>query len=231
MHNWEFLGKLANDLTASGKHDLPDGIETILSDRLLSALSSEEREDIDLAADELEKFYLRRLADAPESASNAARGEGDPASSDAASFALGQLGLAHAVVAYAASKRADARFERIVTSRQFESYIRLLLETELSGRELADRIEKDPAEVSRRLKVLRQIGAIEHRRDGNRVMNFLTPAARAVAKDRNMGPKGSARAPQIAPKVAEALDRQRKDLDPHLQELPNFGTFGLAMAR
>lgn len=231
MQNWEFLGKLANDLNAQGHHDLPAAIETILSDRILSALSSEEREDIDAAAEELEKFYLRRLAAAPEGAANAARGDGDPASAEAASFSLGQLALAHAVVAYAASKRADARFERIVTARQFELYIRLLLDNELSGRELADRVGKDPAEVSRRLKILRKIGAIEHRRNGNKVMNFLTPAARALAKDRNMGPKQASLASFTEPSVRLVIDRKRNELDRHLQELPNFAPRPLAIAR
>lgn len=221
MQDWELLTKLTNDLNASEQHELPDALETILSERILAALSSDQRDEIDDAIDKLEQFYLARLAAAPASAGQAARGNGDPASAEVASFSLGQIGFAHAVLAFAASRRADARFERVVLDRKFESYIRLLLDRELSGRELADEVGKDPAEVSRKLKLLRQIGAVEHRRNGNKVINFLTPAARAVAREKNMGPKRFGKREFSERKVA-AIASARDQLEPHLQQLPNF---------
>lgn len=221
MQDWEFLTKLTNDLNTFGQHKLPDGIESILSERILAALSSEQREEIDDATDKLERFYLARLAAAPESAAQAARGNDDPTSAEMASFSLGQIGLAHAVLSHAASRRADARFERIVLNYKFETYIRLLLERELSGRELADEVGKDPAEVSRKLKLLRQIGAVEHRRNGNKVINFLTPAARALAREKNMGPKRASDKGFSEEKTA-VISQARDQLAPYLQQLPNF---------
>ena len=200
-------------------------LRRFLSERILAALSSEQREEIDEASDRLEQFYLARLAAAPESAAQAARGSGDPTSAEVASFSLGQIGFAHAVLAYAASRRADARFERVVLDRKFKSYIRLLLDRELSGRELADEVGKDPAEVSRKLKLLRQIGVVEHRRNGNKVINFLTPAARAIAREKNMGPKRAYKR-GFSEQKAAAIASARDQLEPHLQQLPNFASDG-----
>jgi len=121
-------------------------------------------------------------------------------------------------VARAASKRIDDTFERRLRARPFEQYVRLLVDEELSGRQIADRLGKDEAEISRRLKVLRHMGAVDCRREGNRFVNFLTPAARAVVRARNMGAlaAGTARG-QLSPLVSDALDDQRHLLRPELQ--------------
>lgn len=218
MDELNFLSDLATELDDAGTHDLPPGVATIIVDSVVAALASGERAAIERVQEELETFYLHRLARSPSDAGKAARGECDPASPSSAAFALGQIGLAHAVVAREASRRADDRFERLILSRPLERYIRLLLDAELNGRELAEALDKDEAEVSRRLKVLRNIGAVECRREGTRLLNFLTPAARTVARARNMGAIG---APMVhgdlRPEVIIALDNHRLELDSQLR--------------
>lgn len=210
---WQFLSELGSELEKAGVHDLGQGISTILSDLLIDALATEDRTGLDAAQDALERFYLARLNKAPDEAALAARGEDEGSTAAAAAFALGQVGLAHAVAARAASKRVDDEFERRLRSRQFERCVRLLADAELSGREIAERLGKDEADISRRMKLLRQIGAVECRREGNRVVNFLTPAARAVMRARNMGALVPGTVAQKLPTdVAEALDQHRSEL-------------------
>lgn len=218
MASWNFLSELSNELDETARHELPPGTATVLSDRIIAALGREDRLGLDEAQAELEQFYLKRLSAAPSSAAAAARGDEEGPASEEAAFSLGLVGLAHAIVARAASRRVDDAFERRLRSKQLERYVRLLIDAELSGRELAERLGKDEAEVSRRLKLLRQIGAVECRREGNRIVNFLTPAARAVARARNMGALGAAAHPgQLRPEVLNSLDGYRQGLPEELR--------------
>ncbi len=213
MPSWNFLTELGDELDAARRHDLPAGTSTAISDRIIAALGREDRHGLEEAQAALEQFYLSRLASAPAPAAAAARGDEDSAPPEEAALSLGMIGLAHAIVARAASRRVDDAFEHRLRSKAYERYIRLLIDAELAGYEIAERLGKDEAEVSRRLKVLRQIGAVECRREGNRIINFLTSAARAVARARNMGALGAAGQPgQLRPDVLDALDNHRKEL-------------------
>lgn len=213
MQSWDFLNELSLELDADGGQDLPAGTTTILSDRIIAALGRDDRSGLEEAQKALEQFYLARLGRAPSQAAAAARGDDDAAPSEVAAFSLGLIGFAQAIAARAASRRVDDAFERRLRSKQLERYVRLLIDSELSGRELAERLGKDEAEISRQLKLLRQIGAVECRREGNRVVNFLTPAARAVARARNMGALGaSGRPEQLQPEILNALDSYRQEL-------------------
>ena len=218
MASWSFLSELTTELIADTRRDLPPGTATALSDRIIAALSREDRRGLEEAQSALEEFYLNLLRSAPGEAAAAARGDEGADNSHEAAFSLGQIGFAHAIAARAASRRIDDTFERRLRSKALERYVRLLVDAELSGRELADRLGKDEAEVSRRLKILRQIGAVECRREGNRVVNFLTPAARAIARARNMGALGAAAHPsQMRPDVLDALDSHRQELPESLR--------------
>ncbi len=218
MPTWSFLTELNAELMANGHHELPAGTATSLSDRIIAAVSREDRAGLVEAQAALESFYLARLNLAPATAIAAARGDDEADEAESAAFSLGQIGLAHAVVARAASRRIDDAFERRLRSKQLERYVRLLIDAELSGVEIAEQLKKDEAEVSRRLKLLRQMGAVECRREGNKVINFLTPAARAVARARNMGALGAGAHPgQMRPDVLDALDSHRKELPKELR--------------
>lgn len=220
---WSFLDEIATELDTAG-HELPVGVGTIISDRVIAAVSGETRAELEHAQSALEAFYLNRLSKVPKKTVDAATGKADPNSAEAGAFSLGQIGFAHAIVARAASRRADDEFERRLRSRPLERYVRLLISDELSGRDISDRLNKDPAEVSRRLKILRQIGAVECRREGNRVVNYLTPAAAGIARARNMGAVSCGA--QLQTEVVEALDDHKKRLPPELQ-----GSLILVMGR
>lgn len=218
MADWDFLKEFSTEMNRSGQHDLPAGSTTILSDRIVSALNCEDRSRLEQAQAALEELYLARLVAAPTAAAAAARGDEKASPAEQAAFTLGLIGFSHAVVARAASRRIDDAFERRLRSKQLERYVRLLVDAELSGRDLAERLNKDEAEVSRRLKMLRQMGAVECRREGNRIVNFLTPAARAVARARNMGALGAAAHPaSLRPEVFDVLDNHRRELPEELR--------------
>lgn len=210
---WSFLDGIAADLGQTASHDLGPGVSTILADRLITALSAGDRDGLDVAQAALEHFYLERLAQAPEATLAAARGE-DQASSEASAFALGQIGFAHALAARAAARRVDADFEKLLCSPEYESYIRLLINTELSGTSMAEQLGKDEAVVSKKLKVLREKGAVDCRREGTRLVNFLTPAARAVVHAHNMGAIGDHAERAFPLAVSDALADKRGQLLP-----------------
>lgn len=218
IEDWSFLEQAAGDLETEKTFDLGPGIATLLADRVVSAVSGETRDVMEVAQTALERFYLKQADRAPSAATLAAQGDADPKSPEAAAFMLGLIGFAHAIVARVASKRIDDNFERRLLARPFEQYVRILIDEELSGKQIAERLQKDEADVSRRLKVLRQMGAVDCRREGNRVVNFLTPAARAVVRSRNMGAlqAGTIGRP-LTTAVSDALDDQRHRLSPELQ--------------
>lgn len=218
IEDWSFLEEAAGDLEIGDTFDLASEIATLLADRVVSSVAGETRDLLAVAQTALERFYLTQADRAPSAAVLAAQGDADPKSPEAAAFMLGIIGFAHATVARVASKRIDDNFERRLTARPFEQYVRMLIDEELSGRQIADRLQKDEAEVSRRLKVLRQMGAVDCRREGNRVVNFLTPAARAVVRSRNMGAlQAGTIARPLTAAVSDALDDQRHQLSPELQ--------------
>lgn len=214
---WLFLEEAAPHFAGAKSFQLPRGTSTIISDRIIAAVSSDTRVMLEDAQDALETFYLELLPVVPQAAAEAARGEAQHNTAEAAAFSLGQIGLAHAIVARAASRRVDDRFERLLRSRALERYVRLLLVEELSGHEIAQRLKKDPAEVSRRLKLLREIGAVECRRDGNRIVNFLTSAAVKIARACNMGGM-KAEGAQLEPAVVVALEDQKKLLPAEMRK-------------
>ncbi len=214
---WAFLEELAIEPAETGGYDLGDSIATLLAERLTSAVCAENGVALAFAETALQRLYLQLLRASPESASDAARGEDGGGSPEAAAFALGQVGLAHAVAAAAAAKRVDPAFERRLLSRQFEQVVRALIDHSLAGREIADLLGKDEADISRRLKILRRMGAVECRREGNRIVNFLTEAARTVARARGMGTLGAVANRTFSPEVVIALDDQRKSLPDELR--------------
>ena len=58
-----------------------------------------------------------------------------------------------------------------------------LFSEDRTGQALAEITGERAETVSRKLKVLREMGAVDYRRDGTSFYNFLTPAARSAVAD------------------------------------------------
>jgi DNA-binding transcriptional ArsR family regulator len=89
--------------------------------------------------------------------------------------------MAQALSARAMERRCGDDFEQQLASESLRPYVNALLEGAATNICLADRIGHAAETVSRKLKVLRELGAADFRRDGQHVYNFLTPAAAAIA--------------------------------------------------
>lgn len=94
-------------------------------------------------------------------------------------YLLGQLSFAQLLVSHAATYRADDDFIDHLRSTTFSPLVRALYERpEVSNQELVDSLGECAEGVSRKLRVLREKGITDFRKDGRAVLNFLTPAAR-----------------------------------------------------
>ena len=98
-----------------------------------------------------------------------------------AGYVLGNLAMAQALSARAMDRRCGEKFEQMLSSENLRPYVRALLEGAETNRGLADRVGHAAETVSRKLKILRELGAADFRRDGQHIYNFLTPAAAAIA--------------------------------------------------
>lgn len=215
---WSFIDAAADRFATSGVEAVRSGTLTALADRVAEALGSASRADAEEAQARLEQAFARVLGAAPLAARRAVNGTAASDSPEAAAFTLGQIGFAHAVAARVASKRVEDGFVRFIRSKAVEGYVRALLGKELHNRALADALRKDEAEVSRMVGRLQVNGVYDSRKEGNRRVNFLTPAAQAVALDAGMGAIGGGRQHRTtALQVVRAIKQKRDELPVHLQ--------------
>lgn len=98
-----------------------------------------------------------------------------------AGYVLGNLAMAQALSARAMDRRCGDEFEQQLSSESLRPYVRALLEGASTNLSLAEQVGHVAETVSRKLKILRELGAADFRRDGQHVYNFLTPAAAAIA--------------------------------------------------
>lgn len=176
---WTLLDRIAaHDALA-----LPDVVFAELADRLREAMADKDPGAIrTLSAQLTEILDAARTKAAPEAVRAA---QGDPVLADQPSrhaFALGRLSFAQRIAAMHAERRADQSFEEMLTSRSLGPYVRALFENEMTGVDLAAALSHQPETVSRNLKRLRELGAVDFRREGTSLINFLTPAAQQLAE-------------------------------------------------
>jgi DNA-binding transcriptional ArsR family regulator len=131
---------------------------------------------------QLAELFRTGLAKAPAVLLDALRAADKANSAEGIGFLLGNLSMAQNVTARARERRAGDDFVNALQSASFAPYVKALLEGEATNSELADKVGHAAETVSRQLRKLRELGAVDFRRDGVRVHNFLTPAAEALAR-------------------------------------------------
>lgn len=213
-NRWQLL----DQLTADHFSDLPAAIYAELAERLREAIGDRDPAPLHALARQLHDV-LNAAAHkvAPEAMAAARRqAEAVPASRDA--FALGQLGFAHQLAEGMASKRAEAGFEELLTSPTFLPYVQALQADDMTGVALAEHMSQWPETVSRNLKKLRDMGAVDFRREGTSFINFLTPAARGVIeRERGRIPRA-----RLAPSVQAWARNETRDMAEIMRDAPNF---------
>lgn len=174
---WVLLDQTMDGAAAAS--DLPSGLFAAIATRLEDALADGSRETLLLMQEQLGTFLKVYLKRSDKSVVDAIRRTGDVDANAAAAYALGQISFAQLLAAQAGSKRADDQFENVINDNA--DIVRVLLEKDRTGLELAEATGLRPETISRKVKLLRENGVTDFYREGTSLMNFLTPAAKAVA--------------------------------------------------
>lgn len=179
-HRWALLDRLTVDTVVS----LPQAIYAELAELLREAMQDRDPAGIRTLATQLADIVKTAMRTASGEARAAAQGRGATVVTPAdEAFALGRLGFAYQLAASFADKRTSVEFESTIASVTYAPYVRALLAEELTGTDLAERLGQRVETVSRNLKTLRAIGAVDYRREQTSFINFLTPAARHLLDD------------------------------------------------
>lgn len=132
---------------------------------------------------ELNRLLVQRTHEALQALSPATRHailQGGPTSEVRAAYLMGQLVFAQTLVSQALVQRADDDFVDLVRSSTYGPLVQTLYLADQSNQVLAATLEESEEGVCRKLRVLREKGITDFRKNGRLVVNFLTPAARQV---------------------------------------------------
>jgi DNA-binding transcriptional ArsR family regulator len=161
--------------------DLQDEVLWAIAERLEEAVSAPTRALLETLDEQLIELFDTMLRTASKGAVEAVRGSAQAGSAETDAYLLGQVSFAQLFVAQAAERRADDRFVETIRSSLYAPYVKALARNEYTGSQLAQISGERTETVSRKLRVLRDLGITAFRREGTSFINFLTPAAQAVA--------------------------------------------------
>lgn len=208
------LDEIAQDVAKRG---LEPSAALVIQERIEDALTSSTQAQLRELATSLEKIVQELFRQASPKVVAALRRDGTAEPDLLISHSLGAVGFAQALATHSLARRADDGFAHFLSSRMYRPIIDELIAQPLTGVELAERLEARSEVVSRKLKVLRQIGAVDYRKDGTSLVNFLTPAALCLVKD------GAGEAERLRPPVIESLEAARSKLKEHLRDQVSWG--------
>lgn len=178
--NWELFDRISAD---------PKSLDTLASafmgsvaERLEEAVCSASRLPLEAIASQLSGLVRKVISQCPPSVAEAVR----PSSSttveaERAAFLLGQLSLAQQFASLSLERRASHHFVDTIRNNRFAPIVQALVHQDETNTALAGLLDQCEETISRKLSTLRRLGICDFRKDGTKVLNFLTPAARAVA--------------------------------------------------
>lgn len=214
MENWSLLEQTSERLETAA--NLPPGLFSAIASRLEEALVDGSREAL-LAMDQNLSMFLKTYVTRSNKAVGDAIRQVKGADEDIlAAFALGQISFAQLLAAQAGNRRADDAFEAIV--KENSTIVLALLDKDLAGLELADATGLRPETVSRKIKVLRDQGITDFYREGTSLLNFLTPAAKAIAITLSEGDVAT----HGGSSVRKSVNKHRMQLPDHMQGALTF---------
>lgn len=221
ISNWPAVDAALADLGESTA--LPAYFHTAIADRLREVIEASGAADAVKAADILEKIFREVSVHAPADVRSVTRGEGAPEFE--AVYALGKISFAQLLAARVADNRADTRFTAHVTDPRYLAYARALADAQLSVSALQAKTGERMETVSRKLAILRELGIVASRKQGNVVVNMLTPSARHVLEQTGLWEEAPLLAVDDAKESSaqKALASKRDALPDYLQTSPSFG--------
>ena len=210
-----------DQLVADKGFDVPPALWIELAERLHEASEQRDPRILRGFADQLGKIVATLGRDvAPgllATVSRIAADENDPRK---LAFVLGHFNFAHQFAATNGAKRADVGFEDAVKSQVNAPYVQALLEEEMTGVELAERIGQRPETVSRNLKKLRELGIVEFRREGTSLINFLTQSALDVLDEAEVRVVRT----KLAPRTRAWIKQEQGALSSIMREAQSFAS-------
>lgn len=219
----EFLSRLISN--ENFPLDLVPEAGRIIAAHLESAVLDNSRESLERLSKELVDIFYSALSKASASTKAAVVNEG--ADDDArSSFVLGQLSIAQSLAGLFLEHRAGEDFNLAINETTNKDYFLALLSSDMTNTELAAVVSQRTETVSRKLRKFRELGVTEYRRDGVKVINFLSPVARARLEEVYSSVA-------VMPVVArERIAQETDGLEGYLSHFPAFGgKAGRAVAR
>jgi hypothetical protein len=166
---------------------LSPGFFSDLSERVEAALASSRRETLTEMSEALKRIVDTKLQAAPEALRTALVSRGEAA--DVAEAAeLGRLAFALQLLTQALHKRVPDGAVELARSEPYTRYVEALGRGERTNAELRDEVGEVTETVSRKLRVLRDHGLTEFRKEGRRMVNFLTPSGWACVEPADEAP-------------------------------------------
>ncbi|EJM74586.1 bacterial regulatory protein, crp family [Pseudomonas sp. GM49] len=145
--------------------------------------------------------------------------KGHAQNSEAEIYLLGQINFAQEIAESLLARKSWSGRESLTESSKYFPYVSALYHESLTNKELAERLSVTPETVSRNLKDLREQGLTEFRREGVRVVNFLTPGAESICQSIGIStPKPD------SPKKREALQNLDVGVPDFFGEIKSFAT-------
>ncbi|MET4691226.1 helix-turn-helix domain-containing protein [Sinorhizobium fredii] len=213
---WNLLRQVTE--TAKRASEIPAGLYSAVAARLEEVLADGSRERIMTLNEQLSSFFKGYLKKADPRIVEAIRGEAGADSDAAVAFALGQLSFAQLLAGQAGNRRVDERFVDII--RENADLVNALAGGDKTGVELAATTGLRVETVSRKLKILREMGVLDYHRDGTSLFNFLTPAAKAiVAASQGVAPSHERRSGAV---VRRTLASRQNKLAQHMRHPMTF---------
>lgn len=216
MANDSFFQSMAHE--AGAPLDLSPRVTQMLSASVRDAILSNSRDRMIEIVKEITLLYDNSSLKL--NAEVAARlFKGSSKDSEAALYLLGQINFAQEVAESLLARKSWSGQDSLTESSKYYPYISALYHEPMTNKELAEILTVTPETVSRNLKDLREQGLTEFRREGVRVVNFLTPGAESIC--RRLGVSAPIKKPQ---KRHEALKNIDVGVPPFLGEIQSFAT-------
>jgi DNA-binding transcriptional ArsR family regulator len=171
-------------------------IMLVIASYLEDAITSSSRKEISHVSESLVALLNESIRRAPDGAVAAVRNSKSADESERASYLMGQVSFAQLIASQFANNRASDVFVKAMYHKAYFRYVAALFRNDLTNTELHNLIGERSETVSRKFKTLRALGIADFRRDGNSVVNFLTPLARHAFDES----KVSTRKPKIETK-------------------------------
>lgn len=191
-----------------------------LADQLEEAIESSSQARLLSVSAELVELYRRIFASLPDKMADAARGATLADQAERALYMLGQISFAQLLASQTSHRRISDGFIEALQSKSYKKYFVALLSSDRSGVDLSGEVGESAETVSRKLKVLRELGVTDFRRDGVRVLNFLTPAARAAIMEFNICNDAAS----SGRSVNSSVKRLTSEAQPHMRHVMTFAT-------